>query len=71
MANGPPIPVYNSGGVIGYSILYTLVDKTITFDVTGIPSLTFDLALNHTGPSIAYPLNDPLGMSLTLNHINI
>lgn len=39
----PAIPVLNDGGIIGWNVCYQLADFAPTFDITGLPSLTFDI----------------------------
>lgn len=35
--DGPAIPVYNAGGVIGFNVSYKLIDQAAVVDISNLP----------------------------------
>lgn len=42
---GPPTVVVNPGNVIGYNISYCLLTVPSAIEITGLPTLTFDISI--------------------------
>lgn len=53
---GPAISVLNPGGIVGYNIQYGLLGEPRSFDITGVPQLTFDVTVGDERTQATYPL---------------
>jgi hypothetical protein len=55
----------NGGGIVGYNVSYKLLgDGNDSIDITGIPSLSFEVTLEGSATPVQYPLNHPISLKM-------
>lgn len=69
MPVGPATPVQNPGNIIGYNVTYSLVGNYPPVDITGIPSITFDVSADNSLVPVAYPLATPIALIVQITHV--
>lgn len=54
--SGAAIPVYNSGGVIGYNVGYKMLGQPIAWDISNLPVLTWKVWVGEALEPAVYPI---------------
>lgn len=64
--NGPAVCVTNPGNIIGYNVQYKLLGEQKTFDISGVPVLTFTATIGDARLPATYPLSEAIVIDLQI-----
>lgn len=67
--SGSPTAVSNPGGIIGYNLSYKLLGESFVYDISGLPTLTFNLGLGQDLTHPAYPIQEAIQMALNITNV--